>query len=81
MLYLAVNRETDDPSQLRITENFTLEELLGKATVPEDSYFVLGDNRLKSYDSRHYGFISIDAVYGESKLTVYPFNHFHIGRE
>lgn len=76
-----VNRQTDDPNQLRITENFTLEELLGKATVPEDSYFVLGDNRLKSYDSRHYGFISSEAVYGESKLTVYPFSHFYIGRK
>lgn len=76
-----VNRQTDDPNQLRITENFTLEASLGKTTVPKDTYFVLGDNRLKSYDSRHYGFISSEAVYGESKLTVYPFSHFHIGRE
>ena len=76
-----VNRETEDPNQLRITENFTLEELQGQTTVPEDTYFVLGDNRLKSYDSRHYGFISFDAVYGESKLTIFPFKHFHIGGE
>ncbi|EON70705.1 signal peptidase I [Lysinibacillus sphaericus] len=74
-----VNRQTDDPNQLRITENFTLEGLVDENKVPEGMYFVLGDNRLKSYDSRHYGLISKDAVYGESKVTVYPFKHFHIG--
>lgn len=73
-----VNRQTEE---LRTTENFTLEALLGEATVPKDTYFVLGDNRLKSSDSRHYGFISHEAVYGESKLTVYPFSHLLINQE
>lgn len=50
-----------------------------KKKVPEGMYFVLGDNRLKSYDSRHYGLISKDAIYGEAKVTLYPFNQFHIG--
>ncbi len=74
-----VNRQTDDPNQLRITENFNLEQLLNEKKVPEGKYFVLGDNRLRSSDSRHYGLISKDAIYGEAKLTVYPFNRFHIG--
>ncbi|MEK5232234.1 signal peptidase I [Lysinibacillus sp. FSL K6-0232] len=74
-----VNRQTDDPSQLRITENFTLEQLVDQQEVPKGMYFVLGDNRLKSFDSRHYGLISEDAVLGESKLIVYPFSHFHVG--
>ncbi len=74
-----VNRQTDDPNQLRITENFTLEQLVNEKEVPKGMYFVLGDNRLKSSDSRHYGLISEDAVYGESKLILYPFSHFHIG--
>jgi len=74
-----VNRQTDDPNQLRITENFTLEQLLKEKKVPEGMYFVLGDNRLKSYDSRHYGLISEDAIYGEAKVTLYPFSNFHLG--
>jgi len=74
-----VNRQTDDPNQLRITENFTLEQLVNEKKVPEGMYFVLGDNRLKSYDSRHYGLISKDAIYGEAKITLYPFNQFHFG--
>lgn len=74
-----VNRETDDPNQLRITENFTLEQLVDQQEVPKGMYFVLGDNRLKSSDSRHYGLIAEDAILGESKLIVYPFSNFHIG--
>lgn len=32
--------------------------------VPSDSLLVLGDNPASSYDSRHYGYISTDTVYG-----------------
>jgi len=74
-----VNRQTDDSKQLRITENFTLEQLVNEKKVPEGEYLVLGDNRLRSSDSRHYGLISKDAIYGEAKLTIYPFNRFHMG--
>lgn len=65
-----VNRESEYP--VRFTENFTLEELTGEKIVPEGFIFVLGDNRLKSYDSRHYGLIPIDDVFGESKMRIYP---------
>lgn len=68
-----VNRNTENPMQKRVTENFTLEELTGESKVPEGYIFVLGDNRLRSYDSRHYGLIPIDDVFGESKVRIYPF--------
>lgn len=56
----------------KLTGDFTLQELTGKSVVPQDSYFVLGDNRLYSKDSRFFGFISADAVSGEVKLRFYP---------
>lgn len=71
-----VNREFDYP--IRFTENFTLEELTGEKTVPEGFIFVLGDNRLKSYDSRHYGLIPFEDVYGESKMRIYPLEGFKL---
>ncbi|MCM3759021.1 signal peptidase I [Sporosarcina aquimarina] len=56
----------------RITGDFTLQELTGKTTVPKGYLFVLGDNRLKSSDSREYGLISTDSVIGEVKFRFYP---------
>lgn len=64
-----VNR---DPIQKRVTEDFTLEEIIGNSKVPEGYFFVLGDNRLRSSDSRHYGLIPINTVLGESKIRLYP---------
>lgn len=50
----------------KLTEDF--EEF----TVPAESYYVLGDNRLNSMDSRVLGFISEDAIMGEVKIRLSP---------
>lgn len=56
----------------KITGDFTLKELTGNEKVPNGYLFVLGDNRLKSKDSREFGFISTDSVIGEAKFRFYP---------
>lgn len=38
----------------------------GPLAVPRGSYFVLGDNRPKSADSRHWGFVRLDEIMGRA---------------
>ena len=42
----------------------------GELIVPEDSYFVLGDNRDDSYDSRYWGFVPRENIVGRP-LVIY----------
>ena len=55
------------------TSDFTLEEITGQVTIPEDEYFVLGDNRRSSNDSRYFGSISATDIIGETTMIYYPF--------
>ncbi len=44
----------------------------------EDEYFVLGDNRVLSYDSRRAGIVKKDDIIGRVILKWYPFNEFKL---
>lgn len=71
--YLSKNIRSDHENA-PYTTDFTLEKLTGYTELPEDSYFVLGDNRRVSKDSRSFGTISRDEILGKARFVYYPLN-------
>lgn len=52
--------------------NFT--EDFGPITLGDDEYFLMGDNRIVSYDSRKVGAFHIDDIIGKDVYVLYPFS-------
>ena len=60
-----------------IKENFDHEKTDDfEDSVPKGKYFVLGDNRVNSADSRILGAFSKKEIKGKTSLVIYPFNRF-----
>ena len=55
--------------------NCTDKMVCGPIEIAEDTYFVLGDNRGNSHDSRFLGAINKEDIFGKVTHIFYPFNH------
>ena len=59
----------------KVKENYGSQETEDfKVKVENNSYFVLGDNRTNSLDSRHFGSFSKNKIIGKTSLIIFPFN-------
>lgn len=63
-----------DHENAAYTTDFNLQELTGETKLPSDSYFVLGDNRRVSKDSRSFGTVSKADILGKARFVYYPFD-------
>jgi signal peptidase I len=48
----------------------------GPVRVPRDSYFVMGDHRISSNDSRVFGAVASEYIYGRAVFAYWPVDHF-----
>ena len=71
--YLYINNEAYDEPYVQNEYRSGRMNNFGPYTVPEDQYFVLGDHRNNSNDSRSQGAISRDMIIGHVRRVLYPF--------
>lgn len=60
-----------------VKEDFKHKETMDfSTTLEKDEYFIMGDNRTNSTDSRIFGPVFRDEIMGKTSLTILPFSRF-----
>ena len=50
----------------------------GPFTIPKDNYFMMGDNRGNSQDSRFWGFLDKNRIIGRANFMFFPISRINV---
>ncbi len=64
----------DDKNYIKLTDQTYVKKII----ISESEYFVVGDNRIESFDSREWGSIKESQIIGKAVLAYWPFKNFKI---
>ena len=70
VLYINGKKKKDNYGS-KVTEDFD-------EVVPKGKYFVMGDNRTNSMDSRVFGSFSKSKILGKTKMVIFPFSRWGV---
>ena len=65
------NKEIEEEFGHMETEDFSLSDI-GYETIPDNMYFLVGDNRTNSLDSRYIGLVSDSDIEGVVHFSIWP---------
>lgn len=74
-------KNTENPDGFKIDQSFieyTKSEADKTVILSDSQYFVLGDNRPVSYDSRYWGALDAKEIVGRPLFRLYPFNKINL---
>ena len=77
VIYYKITADSGHEYTIRhYADHIVEQENWGPVTVPAGNYFMMGDNRDNSSDSRYWGFLPWENVVGEALILYWSWNHY-----